>query len=103
MILAFLRTPRSIQTTTARDLIRRLDLPGLFLVLGSLICFLLATETAGAKKAWNSSVVVGELVGFILLAVAFGVVEYYSGEQAALVPRILGQRIILVSSVYVFL
>jgi hypothetical protein len=103
MILAFLRAPKSIQKTTLKDLIRRLDLPGLCLVLGSLICFLLATETAGAKKSWDSSVVIGELVGFILLAVAFGVVEYYSGEQAALVPRILGQRIILVSSVYVFL
>jgi hypothetical protein len=103
MILAFLRTPKSIQQTTLKDLIRRLDLPGLCLILGSLICFLLATETAGAKQAWNSSVVIGELIGFILLALAFGVVEWYSQEQAALVPRILGQRTILVSAVYVFL
>jgi len=103
MILAFLHTPKSIQQTTTKDLIRRLDLSGLCLILGSLICFLLATETAGAKSAWNSPVVIGELVGFVLLAAAFGVVEYYSQEWAALVPRILRQRIILVSAVYVFL
>jgi hypothetical protein len=103
MILAFLHTPKSIQQTTIGDLVLRLDLPGLCFILGSLICFLLATETAGAKSAWNSPVVIGELVGFILLAAAFGVVEYYSQERAALVPRILRQRIILVSAAYVFL
>jgi hypothetical protein len=32
-----------------------------------------------------------------------GALLWYSQEQAALVPRILGQRTILVSAVYVFL
>lgn len=93
IILAFLRTTKSIQQTTLKDLIRRLDLPRLCLILEGLICFILVTKTAGAKQALDFSVVIGELIGFILLAIAFGIVEWYSQEQAAVVPRILPQKL----------
>lgn len=103
MILIFLRTPKPIQTTTLRNLLAQLDVPGTVVIIASLICFFLATESAGAKRSWSSSVVIGELFGAVLLAIAFAVIEYFSQENAALVPRIFSNRPILVSAAYVFL
>ena len=103
MILIFLRTPKAIRTCTLKGLLAQLDIPGTSAIMASLICFFLATETAGAKKGWSSSVVIGELIGTILLAIAFAVIEYFSQERAALVPRIFKNKSILVSAAYVFL
>lgn len=103
MIPIFLRTPNPIRTTTLRNLLAQLDVPGTVVIIASLICFFLATESAGAKRSWSSPVVIGELIGAVLLAIAFAVIEYFSQERAALVPRIFSNRPILVSAAYVFL
>src|SRR4029450_12088345 len=52
---------------------------------------------------WNSSEVIGLLVGFVAIFAVFGVWEWFQGERAMITPRLIRQRTMLVSSVFAFL
>ncbi|RYO84160.1 hypothetical protein DL766_006521 [Monosporascus sp. MC13-8B] len=80
-----------------------LDPFGSTLAITSMICYFLALEWGGVSKAWNSGDVIGTLVGWILLAVAFGVVQWALDERASIIPRILTQRHIGGGSAFMFL
>jgi hypothetical protein len=80
-----------------------MDLPGAALILGAVCCYVLAVQDAGVTKPWNSSEVVGLLVGFVLIMIAFGVVEYFQGDRALLQPRLIKDRGIMVSCAFTFL
>lgn len=88
---------------TLKEFILNIDIPGIVLLLGSLICFFLALEWGGVTKAWNSSDVIGVLVGFGVLLIAFILVEWRSGERAILVPRILKNRTLGACAAFIFL
>lgn len=90
-------------TVSLTEILLHLDLPGLGAILSALICFFLAMQWAGAKLSWSSSRVIGLLVGFVLLTGLFIAIEYFSGEKAAIVPRIVKKRIVAVCCGYVFL
>lgn len=60
-------------------------------------------QWGGATKAWNSATVIGTLVGFGLMTVAFAGIQVWQGEKASLVPRILKRRVIAGVCVFVFL
>ncbi|CAO2649651.1 Nn.00g070360.m01.CDS01 [Neocucurbitaria sp. VM-36] len=47
-----------------------IDPVGIALAMGSITCFILALQYGGITHPWNSSVVIGLLVGFALLAIA---------------------------------
>ncbi len=68
--------------------------------MGLIVAFVTALQYGGQTKAWNSSTVVGLLVGFVAIAAAFAAWEVYQGERAMLPPRLLKQRKILVNSLY---
>jgi hypothetical protein len=89
--------------TTLKEFILNVDIPGILLLLGSLVCFFLALEWGGATKAWGSSDVIGVLVGTVVLLIAFAVVEWRSGEKALLVPRILKDRTLAACGAFIFL
>ena len=78
------------------------DFPGMVVLIGALICFLLALEWGGITKAWSSSEVIGTLVGCFLLTIAFCVIEWKQGERALVVTRILKRRNIAVVSAFIF-
>ena len=80
-----------------------MDFIGMVLVLGGVTCYVLAMQWGGISKAWNSRDVIGTLVGFGLLFVAFVVVEWYQGENAMLHSRIMKRRTIAVGSFFAFL
>lgn len=80
-----------------------MDLPGLVLIIGALQCLLLALYWGGVTKPWNSNEVVGTLVGFGVLSVAFIAVEYQQGRYAMLVHRLLSKREVWVGSAFSFL
>lgn len=68
------------------------DLLGLLLLLSSLLCYFLALQLGGITKAWGSSTVIGLLVGWIVMTGLFGVNEWYQGDRALVVLRILRIR-----------
>lgn len=85
-----------------KELLLRLDFPGMMLLIGSLICFFEALQWAGITKNWASADVVGPLVGWVVLTVVFAIVEWKQGERALVVPRILKRRDVAVLCVFIF-
>lgn len=69
-----------------------LDPVGLALAMGSITCFILGLQDAGSSRPWSSSVVIGLLVGFGLVAIALFIWEIWMGEYAMMLPRLFKQR-----------
>ncbi|KAK8092864.1 MFS general substrate transporter [Apiospora kogelbergensis] len=87
----------------ARKIILELDPLGTALAVGSIICYFLALEWGGVSKPWDSADVIGTLVGWCLLVVAFGIVQWTLEERASIIPRILIQRNVAGGSAFMFL
>ncbi|TAQ90885.1 hypothetical protein B7494_g813 [Chlorociboria aeruginascens] len=82
--------------------ILQMDLPGTFTVMGAIICYILALQYGGQRDKWSDSTVIGTLVGFVVIMIAFGVVEYFQGERAMVVGRLLKERTVAVAMLFVF-
>ncbi|KAL4899641.1 hypothetical protein BDW74DRAFT_188945 [Aspergillus multicolor] len=104
IIIMFFHTPTAANPMDApwKEKFLQLDPSGYALIMGRLICYLLALQWGGLQKAWSNSTIIGTLLGFILLFIAFGVNEWYFGERASIVPRLLKNRRIIASSAVVF-
>jgi hypothetical protein len=72
------------------------------LTMGALICLLLALQYGGVTHAWDSSVIIGLLVGFVVIVIALIIAEIWQGERAMLTPRIMRKRTVWVSSAWGF-
>ena len=59
------------QEAPLREKLLQMDLPGTFVVLSAIICFLLAIQWGGTTLAWNDKTVIGLFVGFGLLVILF--------------------------------
>lgn len=70
--------------------------------MGGIISFILAMENGGQKKAWDSSTVIGLLVGFVLIWAAFGFWEYYNNDRAMLQRNVIGRRSVWQPSIFQF-
>jgi MFS family permease len=81
----------------------QMDPLGTFTIMGGMLCYLLALQWGGVTKSWADKSVIGTLVGFALLLLLFGVLEWYLGERALLQGRLMKERIILVASAYTIL
>lgn len=77
-----------------------MDFLGMILVLGGVTCLLLATQWGGNTLPWSSSTVIGLLVGFGLLAIAYIALEIYLKERAALPTRLLKNKTIALLMAY---
>lgn len=88
---------------TLKEKLLQMDPLGTILAVSSVVCYFLALEWGGVAKAWSDSDVVGTLIGWILLAIAFGVVQWRLKEQASIVPRILLQRHVAGGAAFMFL
>nr|POF13866.1 mfs gliotoxin efflux transporter glia [Quercus suber] len=104
IVTFFFRTPAHAVKTKAswKEKIFQMDLLGMVLVLGSVICILLALQWGGTTKAWSSAPVIGTLVGFVVIAIAFIALEIYLGERAALNIRLLKNRTMALLMAYQF-
>jgi MFS family permease len=69
-----------------------LDPVGIALTMAAIICFILGLQYAGTRYAWNSSQVVGLLVGFVALIAALIAWSIYLDEYAMLIPRLFKKR-----------
>ncbi|KAF2025072.1 MFS general substrate transporter [Setomelanomma holmii] len=104
LIFFFFKTPPQATTAKAhwREKIIQMDPVGVVLVMSGIISFILAVEYGGQKKPWNSSTVIGLLVGFVLIWVAFAAWEYFNDERAMLPRRLLRQRVVWQPSAFQF-
>lgn len=80
----------------------QMDPLGTFVIMAAIICYILALQWGGTTRPWSDSTVIGTLVGFCLLLITFGVVEYYMGDRALLQGSLIGNRAILVNCSYIF-
>ncbi|KAJ9616611.1 hypothetical protein H2200_000330 [Cladophialophora chaetospira] len=79
-----------------------IDPVGIALAMGGITCFILALQYGGNTHPWHSSVVIGLLVGFGLLAIALAVWEVWLGEYAMMLPRLYKQRSLSATAPYQF-
>lgn len=80
-----------------------MDIPGFFVVLGGVICLLLAFQWGGVSKPWKSADVIGTIVGFGVIVILFLVIEWWQGPRALLTPWILGRREVWTGCLFSFL
>lgn len=107
MIFFTFSTPKSQRenpdrSASMRERFLQMDFPGLILVVGAMQCLLLALYWAGVSKSWDSNDVIGTILGFGLLAVAFIAVEYQQSQYAMLVHHVLKKREVWVGSAFSF-
>ncbi|KAE9375543.1 putative HC-toxin efflux carrier [Stipitochalara longipes BDJ] len=104
IILFFFSTPPQAvpAKATLKEKLLQMDLPGTFVIMAAIICYILALQWGGQSKAWNSSPVIGTLIGFVLILALFVAIEWYSGERAMIVGRIAKDRTIWVSMIFIF-
>ena len=79
-----------------------MDPVGAILTMGAVISYILALHYGGQMYAWNSSQVVGLLVGFVVLSAAFAAWEWCQEDRAMVPFRLAGDRVYLVSSLFAF-
>lgn len=87
---------------TLLEKLLQMDLIGTSLIMGAVISFILAMQWGGQTKAWNSADVVGLLVGFAVILIAFCILEWYQGERSMIAPRLIRDRTMAISSAYAF-
>lgn len=104
IILVFFKTPAAAKprSATAYEKLIQMDPIGIVLVMGAVISYILALHYGGQIYPWNSSKVIGLLVGFVALTAAFAVWEWYQGDRAMVPYRLAGQRGYIVPSVFAF-
>ncbi|KAL1865037.1 hypothetical protein Daus18300_007384 [Diaporthe australafricana] len=105
LTMLLFRTPDHAKNHAKMDLketIINFDLPGLFLLLSSLICFFLALQWGGVSRAWSSGTIIALLVLWIVLTCAWLSIEWFQGDKALVAPRILRKRSIAACCAFIF-
>jgi MFS transporter, DHA2 family, glioxin efflux transporter len=78
----------------------QVDPVGVILVMGGIVAFVQALHLGGSEEPWSSGTVIGLLVGSVAIGVSFVAWEWHQGERAAIPPRLMADRNILVNSLY---
>ncbi|KAF7596697.1 hypothetical protein BBP40_000620 [Aspergillus hancockii] len=105
IILFIFHTPAHAkpQQASRTEILQQLDPLGLVLILGALLCYLLAVQWGGVSKPWNHRDVIGTLVGFVLLTAVFVLKEIWMHERAMFPRRLFrNNRNVLLSCAYLF-
>lgn len=102
IVLLYFNTPSDAKPTQAsrKEKFLQMDFVGAGLVMALIVSYILALEYGGQTEPWNSSVVIGLLVGSFAIAVTCVIWEIYQGERAMIVPRLFKQRVVWVSSIF---
>ncbi|KAL8827604.1 MAG: hypothetical protein Q9191_003084 [Dirinaria sp. TL-2023a] len=104
IILLTFTVPPSAKPAPAtwKEKLLHMDPVGTSTIMAAVVCICLALQWGGVTKAWDSADVIGTIVGFVLITIAFGVNEYFAGEYALLIPRLLKKRQLQVAFIYTF-
>ncbi|GAA6062204.1 hypothetical protein JCM10212_006485 [Sporobolomyces blumeae] len=88
--IAFFCDPPPIpQKYTVKERLGRMDWGGAALLLSSTTCLLLALQRGGITEPWSSSTIIGLLVGFGTIFIAFLCWEAWLGDRSAISIRLL--------------
>ncbi|KAJ7580957.1 major facilitator superfamily domain-containing protein [Mycena floridula] len=100
-VFFFFKSPESkSRTLSLKEKMSQIDILGAALLVGGIICLLLALQWGGSVHPWKSSKIWGLFLGFGLLIIAFIVVQVRRGHLATIPLPILKQRTVLVSSLF---
>ncbi|BCS27023.1 MDR family MFS transporter [Aspergillus puulaauensis] len=83
--------------------VKRLDPLGVCLFVPSIISLILALEWGGTTYAWSAPTIIGLFVTFAVLFVAFVVLQVFTPETAMIPMRIVLNRSIAGSMLFIFL
>lgn len=72
-----------------REKLLQLDLAGAGLMMGLIVCYILALQYAGQTHPWKSGQVIGLLIGFVAIVAVFISWEIFQKERAMIVPRLV--------------
>lgn len=102
IILFFFRTPSTASPVPAtwREKLLQMDFGGVALIMGAIVCYMLALQNAGQSVPWNDKQTIGLLVGFVVIVIVFIVWEHFQRERAMIVPRLFVQRRVWISCAY---
>ncbi|KAF5127878.1 putative efflux pump gsfJ [Metarhizium anisopliae] len=105
VILVFFQTPKSAVPVKATHLEKflQMDPLGIVLMMGATVTYILAVQYGGVAHAWNSSVVIGLLVGFVAITAAWAALQYFQGERSMVPPRLARERTNWVMSAFAFI
>lgn len=105
LILLFFRVPSAVKPIPIEkmELLKVADLPSILLSLGFSICFTLFCQYGGTTDPWNSGVVIGNIVAFVVMLLMFSAWQHFAGERAMIVPRFIRQWTIAGLCLYIFL
>ncbi|KAH6610121.1 major facilitator superfamily domain [Trichoderma cornu-damae] len=94
IIFFFFQAPRNAVPIKAPLLekIRQMDPLGVVFMMGATITFILAVQYGGVAHPWNSSVVIGLLVGFALIIIAWAFLQWFQGEYSMVPPKLMAKR-----------
>ncbi|KAM0541907.1 hypothetical protein ACHAPJ_013054 [Fusarium lateritium] len=103
-MLCFSDTQKSseIARMTFKQKVAQLDLVSNMLLLPALTSLFLAFSWAGTTYSWDSGEVIGPLLTFAVLLVAFALNQIRRGDAAALPPRIMKHRTIIAGFIFIF-
>ncbi|KAM0806217.1 major facilitator superfamily domain-containing protein [Usnea florida] len=103
-VLLFLRieSPKREKLTVIGQL-KRLDPIGIFFFVPSMVSLILALQWGGSTYSWSASKVIGLIVTFSVLFIAFVVVEVLTPETAMAPTRVVLNRSIAGSMAFMFL
>ncbi|KAK0544155.1 hypothetical protein OC846_006165 [Tilletia horrida] len=102
LIAAFLTLPARKHEHTPMQRLARIDWLGTALALTSIICLLLVCQWGGITYEWSDSRIIGLIVGFVVIQIAFWIVQVQMGERATIPLRILKNRTVGFGSVVNF-
>ncbi|KAK7749625.1 hypothetical protein SLS53_000203 [Cytospora paraplurivora] len=104
IIFFFFTTPSASKPTAASLLekVLQMDLVGVFLIMGAVISYILALQYGGQAHPWNSPVVIGLLVGFVVIIFAFAGWEWFQEDRAMMPLRLVANRLYIVASLFEF-
>ena len=94
VVLVFFHLPSAAKppNVSLREKLLQLDPVGIVLTMAAIICFILSLQYAGNVHPWNSSQVIGLLVGFGVISVTLVIWEIFLDEYAMLLPRLFKKR-----------
>ena len=104
ILVVFFRLPSHVKPAEAtfREKMLQLDPIGITLIMGAVVCYILALQWGGLTLPWSSSTIIGLFVGFGLLLVCFCFDQWYMEERAMLPMRLLKDRYIWQGMMYSF-
>ncbi|KAK8040136.1 hypothetical protein PG993_008547 [Apiospora rasikravindrae] len=82
--------------------LRSMDPFGAVLFMGAVVCLMLALQWGGQTKPWNSSDVIGCLIGAVLIGALFVYFQWRRGDSALIPLRILRKRSIWTGAMVLF-